>query len=149
MLIRQGDVGYIDLIHELNEIIHVRLDEHRASPSSTPATASMQVPRQRRRARMCTGSPRATSPGSKRARRRAADRDAHGHCRRSADRRRWRPVRLTVVVACRLCDHALDDQVLCTVEVAAKGGPNVAVSPVGDLRLKGVADLVSTAELVG
>ena len=28
MLIRQGDVGYIDLIHELNEIISVRLGEH-------------------------------------------------------------------------------------------------------------------------
>ena len=115
MLIRQGDVGYIDLIHELNEIISVRLGEHHGVAFKyTGDGVYAWFLDSGERCPMCASSPR-RPPRSQRAmgvqpivmRTGIAvgqpiddDGDLFG----------W-----TVVVACRLCDQALDDQVLCTV----------------------------------
>ena len=149
MLIRQGDIGYIDLIHELNELIDVRLAEHHGVAfkytgdgvyawflDNGDALRCARAVRDDLRVRNVRVGvqPIVMRTGIAVGQPIDDDGDLFG---------------LTVVVASRLCAQALDDQVLCTVEVAQNGGRNVAVSPVGDLRLKGVADLVATAELVG
>jgi class 3 adenylate cyclase len=147
MLIRQGDLGYIDLIHEVNELIERRLTEHHGIAfkytgdgmyawflHSADALRCARAVREDLRARNVRSGvpPVVLRTGIAVGQPVDDEGDLFG---------------MTVVVACRLCDRAVDDQILCTVEAADSAGSSVATTFVGELQLKGVGTATACVEL--
>ena len=147
LLVDAGDRGYVDVIHELNDLISRRLEEHHgiafkysgdgvfawfldaADALHCAVDVRIDLAHRNRRSRrplilrtgVATGQP-VPDEG-----------DLFG---------------LAVVTAARLCDMAGSEQILSTADTAAAAGSALPVEAVDDMGLKGIAEPVAVVSVV-
>ncbi|MGK2929517.1 MAG: AAA family ATPase [Acidimicrobiales bacterium] len=147
-LVAVGDEAYVDLVHELNSLVHRRLSTHRGvafkytgdgvfawfldEADALRCAAGVAVDLRRRRAR-APDDPLRLRTGIAAGQPVDDAGDLFG---------------VAVVTAARLCAAADDGQVLCTAETTTVTAAAVPTRAVGSLALKGLAEPVDVVELI-
>jgi class 3 adenylate cyclase len=147
LLVRSGDEGYVDLVHELNEIVRRRLAEHRGVPfkytgdgvyawfldAADALRCAIAVRRDLERRNAIAPTTSVTMRTGVAVGQPVDDAgDLFG---------------LAVVTASRLCDGASAEQILCTAEAAGEARHAVPTTPVGAMSLKGIEQEVEVVSI--
>lgn len=148
LLVRAGDEGFLDVLHEVNDLIRARLADHGGVEFKHTGDGIHAWFVDADAALRCSLAIRSDL-------RSRNARDARATVQLRTGIAIGRPIEdagdlfgVTVVVACRLCDVADAEQVLCSADVIEAAGPAVPSRSIGAHRLKGLDDDIEVVELV-